>query len=210
MHLVFGVVGPILFIAVFVIEGWRRPDYSPARHMVSSLSQGPGGWIQIANFVVCGLSVLGVAFSVSRIMRDSVVGLWGTALLGVVGVGLIGAGVFVTDPELGYPPGKARPTLIGRLHNLASVAVFIALPTFISVMASHFFACPEMKRWGYYSAVTAVLFVLFLISFTVASAYVEEGKAVDLPVGLLQRIAICLGWSWLASFAYMLGQQTFC
>ena len=30
---------------------------------------------------------------------------WGPLLLGVYGLGLIAAGVFATDPALGYPPG---------------------------------------------------------------------------------------------------------
>jgi hypothetical membrane protein len=40
---VFGVIGPLLFIAVFLIEGATRPGYSAWRNLVSQLATGPGG-----------------------------------------------------------------------------------------------------------------------------------------------------------------------
>lgn len=45
-----GVVGPLLFIAVFLVEGATRPGYSAWRMYVSQLATGPGGWVQVVNF----------------------------------------------------------------------------------------------------------------------------------------------------------------
>ena len=42
-----GILGPILFTAVFVIqELFRRGEYSPMAESVSALEAGPGGWVQ--------------------------------------------------------------------------------------------------------------------------------------------------------------------
>lgn len=50
-----GVVAPLLFTGVHVVEGATRPRYDPCRHQVSLLSLGPGGWVQVATFLVTGI-----------------------------------------------------------------------------------------------------------------------------------------------------------
>ncbi len=62
-----GAVGPLLFIAVFLIEGATRPNYSTWHNVVSSLSQGEQGWMQMTNFIVCGALVLFFAIGTSRL-----------------------------------------------------------------------------------------------------------------------------------------------
>ena len=47
-----GIVGPLLFIVIFLLEGLTRPGYSAWRHYVSQLATGDGGWMQVANFLV--------------------------------------------------------------------------------------------------------------------------------------------------------------
>ena len=47
-----GVLGPVLFIAVFLVEGATRPGYSAWHNHVSLLATGDGGWMQVANFLV--------------------------------------------------------------------------------------------------------------------------------------------------------------
>ena len=49
-----GAIGGPAFVAVFLIEGATRVNYSPLRQPVSSLSMGDSGWIQIANFITTG------------------------------------------------------------------------------------------------------------------------------------------------------------
>jgi hypothetical protein len=47
-----GVVGPILFIALFTLAGLLRPGYSAIRDAISDLGIGPNAWIQNANFTL--------------------------------------------------------------------------------------------------------------------------------------------------------------
>jgi uncharacterized protein DUF998 len=56
LWLTFGVAGTVLFPIIYVIEGATRPGYDAWRQTISSLSLGPGGWIQQLNFALCGVS----------------------------------------------------------------------------------------------------------------------------------------------------------
>ena len=60
-------------------------------------------------------------------------------LVGSAGVGLIGAGVFVTDPVSGYPPGTPdqgiEPTGVGWLHQVFSLPVLVGLPAAAAIEA---------------------------------------------------------------------------
>ena len=49
-----GIIGPALFVGIFMLEGWVRPGYEPLKMYVSALSLGSRGWIQIVNFVGFG------------------------------------------------------------------------------------------------------------------------------------------------------------
>ncbi|MBA3907422.1 MAG: DUF998 domain-containing protein, partial [Pseudonocardiales bacterium] len=49
-----GMAAPVLFVAVFTVEGSLRQGYDPLSMFVSELSAGPRGWVQIVNFVVTG------------------------------------------------------------------------------------------------------------------------------------------------------------
>ena len=100
-----GAVGPPLFIVAFLVEGATRAGYSPLRHPVSSLSIGDYGWTQRLNFVVTGLLIIAFALGLRPALRRYGAGIWAPLLVGLVGLGLIGAGVFVADPLSGYPPG---------------------------------------------------------------------------------------------------------
>src|SRR5690348_10334304 len=81
-----GFVGPLLFIVVFLIEGATRPGYNAWHHFVSSLSQGEQGWMQIANFIVCGVLVICFAFGLRRVLSPGRASLWGPLLLGIFGL----------------------------------------------------------------------------------------------------------------------------
>src|SRR5262245_9143827 len=113
-----GAIGPLLFIVVFLIEGATRPHYSVWQDAVSALSLGPGGWVQVTNFIVCGALVFGFAIGLRRVLRTGRGSTWGPILLGIVGLCMIGAGIFVTDPGLGYPYEASTVTLTvhGTIH----------------------------------------------------------------------------------------------
>jgi hypothetical membrane protein len=195
-----GAVGPLLFIVVFLVEGATRPNYSAWHNFVSSLSAGPGGWMQIANFVVCGVLALLFAVGLRRVLNPGKGSTWAPILMGIFGLGLIGAGLFSTDPLLGYPPGApSTVTVHGALHNLFSLFVFASLVADCFVLARRFRGNPAWRGWALYSVVTGILVVVFFIAADVAAT-----PSPDAPAGLLQRVSIITGWGWMALVALRL------
>ena len=203
-----GVAGPLLFIVVFLIEGSTRPDYSQWRHYVSQLATGPGGWMQVVNFLVCGTLVLGFAVGLRMSIRGTRGSIGGPVLIGLFAIALLIAGLFSTDPGLGYPPGAPSVhTAHGMLHGLAGLTAFTTLPAAAFVMGWHFAANPAERRWAVYSTAIGVLIIVLFIAFTTTSAMDGSGHLHNAPTGFLQRIAIIGGWTWLAMVALHLIRQ---
>jgi len=197
-----GLVGPLLFIVVFLVEGITRPGYSAWRHYVSQLATGNSGWVQVVNFVVCGTLVIGFAFGLRQTLRPGRASLAAPILMGLFGSALIVAGVFSTDPALGYPVG-ALPihTTHGMVHGLAGLAAFSLLPVTALVMAWRFSADSATRRWAMYSAAIGLLIIGCFIASTAFSVLDERGVLTNAPTGFVQRVAIIGGWTWIAMVA---------
>ena len=155
-----GVLGPVIFVASFLVQGALRSGYEPLRHPVSSLSLGSAGWVQMATFWLTGLLI--AAYAVG--LRRAGCGWWTPVLVGLVGVGLVGAGIFAADPISGYPPGSpvsAPPTTHGIAHQLFSTPVFTALPAAMLVMTRRFLRSGE-RGWARYSLLSAAALLRLL------------------------------------------------
>src|SRR6266852_2801706 len=196
-----GVVGPLVFIVVFLLEGATRPGYSAWRHYVSQLATGDFGWMQVINFVFCGGLVLAFAIGLRHAIKGTPGSIAGPLLLGLFAVSLLVAGVFVTDPALGYPVGAPQVhTTHGMIHGLAGLAAFSLLAMTAFVMAWHFAATRE-RRWAIYSAGVGLLIIAFFIASTTVSVMDAAGAWQNAPTGFFQRIAIIGGWTWIAMVA---------
>jgi hypothetical protein len=209
--LIGGVIGPALFVVVALIEGATRPGYSAWRNYVSSLSLSDKGWEQIANFIVCGLLVFGFSFALRRALGSGKGATAGAVLLGAFGLGLVVAGIFVTDGSLGYPPGAPMggpQTWHGTIHGLAGLFDFTSLAVVAFLLARRFAGDPAWRGWTAYSIATGVSLLVLFVVFTATSVLDETGVLPNGPTGLLQRVAIVLGWGWIALLALRLLRST--
>jgi hypothetical membrane protein len=201
MLLACGAVSGPLFVLVFLVEGVTRARYDPLRHPVSSLALGDRGWTQTANFIVAGLLTLAFAVGLRLALRPEKGSAWGPLLVGVWAVGLLGAGIFPTDPVSGYPPGT--PDRIsgyswhGALHDLFSLPAFVALAAACFVFGRRFAVRGE-SGWATYSAVTGAVFVL---TFVLSSAGFGQAEGLVSFAGLLQRVCVTVGFGWLTLLA---------
>src|SRR5262245_37823644 len=59
-------VGPF-YLALGIGQGLVRDGFSFARHPLSVLANGPGGWLQTANLAVSGLMVLAAVVGIARV-----------------------------------------------------------------------------------------------------------------------------------------------
>jgi Protein of unknown function (DUF998) len=201
-----GVIGPSLFVVVFLILGLTQPGYNPLRHWVSEFSLGPTGWINNANLIVSGVFVVAYGYGLKRIMRSGVGAFWGPTLIVTCGLSMILAGVFVTDPTGNYPFGVARletPSIPGIIHDIAGPSIMLSMSAACFVFARRFSNLGWVD-WARYSRLTGWLIP---ISFTVCSTLVglEFSRVLPgAPSGLFQRIALILGMVWMARLAHRL------
>jgi hypothetical protein len=183
-----GMVAGPCYLAVGVGQGLVRDGFDFARHPLSVRANGPGGWIQTANFVVTGLLVLAAAAGFRRALGPKSRGV--TWFLGLYGVAMIAAAVFPADPVDGFPPGTPLgfPTSIsttGLVHFISGALAF----TFLAV--SGFCAAWTMWRRGMPS-----LAILSLVSGLIVVLGFFGG--IVLPVGILGIwAAVVVGWVWL-------------
>ncbi|GLY93572.1 DUF998 domain-containing protein [Actinoplanes sp. NBRC 103695] len=175
-----GLIAGPLFTATYLVLGVVHGDgYSAVRHPISSLALGPHGWAQVASFLTSGLLLVLFAAGLRRGLGSVAL----PALVAAGGVGLAGAGIFLSD-DVGAPI-----TWHGRLHNEAfSLPGFAAL-TLAMLVAAVVFA----GRFAVYSAVSglvfAALFVVAILGFTGSAPWAAAP-------GLLQRLCISVGWLW--------------
>jgi hypothetical protein len=198
------IVGPFFTIA-WIVAGANRANYDPLRHPISSLSIGEFGWTQIANFIITGLLTLAFAFGQRAALQSRGAATRAPFIIAIIGIGFLGAGIFVTDPLNGYPPGTPNSplgyTLTSNLHLLFSALVFLGLPIACFTFTRHFMQW-DQRKWAIYSRVTGIaFFVMFIIT---NAGFAQVNGLVDYA-GLFQRITLTIGWTWFTLLAlYML------
>lgn len=188
----YGVLAGPFYLTVGLIQAFVRDGFDFARHPLSLLANGPGGWVQTANFVLTGLMVLAAAVGLRRVLgpKSRAVG-W---FLGGFGASMIVAGVFPADPVDGFPVGtpEGYPTsisTIGLIHFIAGTLGFVSLAV------SCLFAAPAMSRRG--SSLAAGLSLLSGIA--VLLGFFGGPVLVGGTVGIW--FSVIVGWVWLAALS---------
>ncbi len=194
-----GVIAGPLYVLLGLVQAMIRPGYDWTKHDLSLLSNGQLGWIQIANFVLTGLLVIAGAIGMRRAMRGSRGGTWAPLLIGLYGLGLVAAGIFVADPMNGFPPGTpagppVNPSGHGFLHIISGAVGFLGLIAACFVMARRF-AGLRQGGWAAFSIVTGVLFFAAFFGIAMGS---QQGGATLVIVTIAFTIAVVLAWIWLS------------
>lgn len=191
--LTFGVVAGPFYIAVALIQMAIRPGFDIRRHPLSLMSNGDLGWIQILNFVVTGALLIAGAIGLRRALRSGPGTTWGPRMLGLYGLGLIGAGIFSADPALGFPPGTPMDnnpiSSHGLLHFVVGTIGFIGFIATCFIFARRFKSL-EQPAWSRYSLVTGILFL---------AAFIGIASGSKGPVSLCFALAIVFGFVWIST-----------
>lgn len=195
-----GVVAGPLYMITGLLQVLSRDGFDIRRHALSLLSNGDLGWIQIANFLISAMLVLAFAAAVKQTLPRSQGVLWEPLMIGGYGIGLIGAGIFVADPALGFPVGTpeenaGHPSLSGLLHLASGSVGFICLIAACFVFAHRFFN-QKQKTWAHYSVGTGILFSAAFIG--IASGTVHPA------INVAFTGAVVLGWIWVSLMAWHL------
>jgi hypothetical protein len=183
-----GVVAGPFYLTLGVGQALLRDGFDLSRHSLSVLANGPGGWVQTANFVLTGVMVLAAAAGFARVLGRSRPVVW---FLAGFGVSIIAAAVFRADPVDGFPPGTPAgfPTTIsisGLLHFAAGALGFLCLAL------SGFAAARTLRGKGGLLLAPISLFS----GITVVLGFLSGLLA---PPGLFGIwMAVVVGWLWLA------------
>ncbi|WP_116948404.1 DUF998 domain-containing protein [Jiangella endophytica] len=186
-----GVVAGPLYVATVVAQYFLRDGYDPTRHAASVLANGDLGWLQTTNFLLAGvLTVLAAA----GLRRTGLAGTWAPRLVGVFGLSLLAAAVFVADPVEGFPPGtpaSAAETMSWHgLGHLAAGAV-----GFTCLTVACFALGRRLRRAGHRGAGAYAVASGSLI----LAGFLAISSSAGATWGVLAFSAgIVAGWTWLA------------
>lgn len=190
-----GIIAGPIYIIVGLVQILTREGFDMTRHPLSLMSTGDLGWIQITNFILTGTLVVLGAIGLHRAVKADKRWKRGALFIGLYGVGVIGGGVFVTDPALGFPPGTPDiyPETIswhGLLHFIFGQLGFLALIIASFIFARHF-AATKLHGWAAYSAFTGSFFL-----FAIVASIAAMGAAWTM---IALYVAVALGWAWLST-----------
>jgi Protein of unknown function (DUF998) len=196
-----GLVAGPLYLLVGSAEALTRPGFDPTRDDWSLLSSGDLGWIHIALFISTGLLTIAGAAGMRRALAGGRGSTWGPRLVGLYGLGLIGAGIFIADPARGFPPGTPADAQAiswhGLLHLVSGGVGFAGLIAACMVFARRFAGLGQ-RTWAAYSVATGVLFFAAFVGIASGS---QSGGPVLVGVTLAFTAAVVLGWAWISALA---------
>jgi hypothetical protein len=149
--------------------GWT-PGGSHGVNYPSSLAPGPYGWVQMVNFGLFGVLLIGLATALYRSVRPQWTARVAPVLMGLAGFGLL-LSVFPTDNG----PPSAPMTWHGAIHGIGFITLFVP------IVLSMFFLAMSARgdsRWRGYLWLGPAAGMIALLAFI--------GLAVILPSSLDQ------------------------
>jgi Protein of unknown function (DUF998) len=201
LRLLAGLVGPVLFTVVTLVEGLTRPGYNPLVQLISELALTQRGWVESANFVVSGTLLVVFSGGLRRMIKGGRAATWGPRWVAIAGTALAAAGVFVIDPSPIYPPG-AVPTRSwhGLLHQVAGPGMFLGL-----TLTAFVYARRVARPYG--MTVGVLIIALFFVGTNAMVTLSYAGAWPSAPAGLLESASAYLGLGWIATLAVHLLRQ---
>jgi len=179
-----GIVGPILFAVVAVVNSLLRSDHSLVALPISALATGPRGWVQDVNFVVSGLLMLAYPIGLHLGVRQTRWGVIGPALLVLSGAGLVLAGVFpAVDAS-----GNLSYERLG--HTVASFMAFLGAGVGLIVTSRRLAGDPSWRNLATYALATGIAIVVLVFAF----GALAEGPGTPLHpwIGLFQWVMVAV------------------
>lgn len=186
--------GP-LFIVAILLQAAINPGFDLRTDLISLLSIGPFGYLQIGNFALCGVLCLMFAAGVRRQLRRGPGSIFAPVFIALHGLLLVVVAVFVTDPSGGFPSGAtapATPTVHGMIHAGGALWVFLTCAAALGVFVRYFLARHELG-WAAYCAASAVgMVAIFFTSFLTKN------------IAPVLDISLTIGWMGLSVVAVKL------
>ena len=192
-----GIIGPVLFLTIFTIEGLIRPGYSTLKMYVSALSLGPRGWIQIANFLVFGMLLFAFTRGVAAEFQNGKASRGGLVLLTIIAACYFISGPFVMDPT-GTPLNLT--TVHGTIHGIAGAIVFVLMPVICFVYLRRFRIDPKWRSMWWWTLLLGTVSAAGSVLLTLFTKFPDLQNMLINWLGLIQRTAIIPFMVWVFIF----------
>ena len=192
-----GIAAPVVFVSVFVVEGWLRVGYDSRSMYISALALGPRGWVQILNFLIFGVLLL---VFVRGIAGD---GSWrvGRALLMAIALGLLVIGPFVMDP---VGTSRSMRSVHGMVHGSVSRIVLVLMPASCFEFGRMFRRAAGWGWLGWFSLAAGTITAIAVVVLGVATSVGSMLNVFGPWLGAIQRVAVVSFMVWLFGFAVRL------
>jgi hypothetical protein len=183
-----GVVAGPFYLIVGLILALTREGFDLARHPLSALMLGDGGWMHTINLALSGVMVCVAGVGMARAAAR------GTGIgVGVYGLAMVASAIFPPDPMPGFPPGQdgaTAPSVSGLLHFAFGGIGFVAFAVAAFLLGRWLIRHGERDRavWSRTAA------VVILVGFVGGAALGPAGMA-----GIWLAVVIGFAWLLLAS-----------
>jgi hypothetical membrane protein len=179
-----GIVAPIWFTLLVLIQGRLQPNYDHIALPISALAAWPLGWVQNVNFFVMALLLAVFYVGLHQAVNPARYGTTGIALLLGGCVGIFVAGLFPWVMVNGIPT-ETMPHVVG------AVLSFFCSSVGMMIVSRRLAADP---RWSDRASYVLAAGLAMLVMFIALGAFaVEDGTPLHPWAGLLQRV-ICIVW----------------
>lgn len=137
-----------------------EPEFDPTWRFTSEYALGDFGWMMHLAFGLLALAQISVAITIFPHIR-TVTGYIGLVILGISAIGVIIAGIFVTDP-ITVSPDDA--TFSGSMHSIGAMLDYTPVAALlISLSLSRLDVWRPMKRVLLTSAIIAIVAMLLFV-----------------------------------------------
>ncbi len=189
--IVCGILGPLLWLSLIGVAGAMRPEFNHITHYISELGERGSSTeflMRYGAFGFTGLLYVCFAAALLATFRDGWYSTLAAGLIGLDGLGRIGAGVFACDPGCGGLSSNQE------LHHLFATLGFSS-GTLAAIAWGFTFqrrGWPQPLTW--YSVGTGILALIFLLMMS------WSGDPLNAP-GLFEHLATGVLSLWLLVFA---------
>jgi hypothetical membrane protein len=179
-----GIIGPVVFTTLVIVQGVLLPDYSHIALPISALAAWPTGWIQRLNFYISGSLLIVFGAALNSGVAQTARGFAGPALLALGGIGIVTAGIFSWQMVEGVP--RETPG-----HVVAAVTTFAATGLGWVVFSRRLKSDPAWNDLATYTLATGVAVLVLFVALGFFA--IDDGTPLHPWAGLLQRV-LCLVW----------------
>lgn len=184
------VLAGTLFILTLSSLHILEPEFDPTWRFISEYALGTSGWMMQLSFGMLAVAQISVMVTIFPQIR-TITGYIGLVILGISAIGVIIAGIFVTDP-ISISPEDA--TFNGRMHSIGAMLDYTPLA---SVLIS--FSLTRVDTWRPIRSLLILSSVIAIVAMLLFVLQIpQDGQfGPDVLAGLFGRFLIAAEIAWL-------------